>query len=938
MISSFQLSSASATVEYHADAFDISKTREAKYEKVPSEWGGKSAEHAGFTPGAPVRERDFAAALEGRIAGQKIAGGWLKTLDGTVEHHKPGQDFTFSPGKTVSICALVGKDDRVVAAHNAAVSTAMRYLEENGAQYRAGGKQVAAEGLLYSKFTHITSRPAGAALQQDPQLHSHVVIHNAVRGKDGDWHALDNSKLLELRKGADQIYSKTLDMHLQTLGYRTEQGKSGPEIQGITTAQAAAFSTRTADIKAELVTQKIEPEQAHPRDKQQANFATRQPKEHVSRMELEKGWRSKAMAVHLDLREIVPQPQLELPKVQSREAGQHEVDRAVAVLVGRMERARGDVAALTDAWSHAVKTGQQAKAETLQGQLKEARFALAGRSEAQLRRDVVELVGKHRTEAQAPTADRERGSGRDAKLHAYAEKLSAGGYAAKLSAGEVTVSKDKLSAALGDQKAEGRLHDNVGKLSVETEQQTDKRVAADRSIQAEARKLTSDRRQAANKAQFEVKRATGKAAAVAKIEAGREKIARERETRRPDDIIVGGMFRSSLIVKNPISVAIASDANARNVAKYRKASFGEELAIRGTAAAKTTLGALIKAAGATLSVAGKGIKLMDAETRDQTRAAIAGEAKELKAKHDVTRLSTLGYRANAAGDVYRAKATLTNAALMVASKTLDITRLSGTALGKAVQNELVRNISTKKVNAVEALAGKFVITAAKAIGHAAKSITKAVDNTRSAYLKHAIETTVGPRREAFAGLIRAEAEHKAGRLDSAGVQVARDKLDTVLKATDRATDKWLSHSEKLHDAGRMHSKTLEFKSQTAESWKATSEAFRGGQADQRTVQRMLDFKSARDVQKFERDVKATPNHTQTTGKEAKMENTQDRLIAPKKDAERTPEKDLATGRDTAERMKKQERDQEAAAAERDTKRDTAADRKQDRKQDRGMSR
>lgn len=932
MISSFQLSSASAAVEYHADAFDISKTREAKFERVPSEWGGKGAELAGFTPGAPVREKDFAAALEGRIAGQQIAGGWKRTPDGTVEHHKPGLDFTFSPGKTVSIVALVGKDDRVVAAHNAAVATAMRYLEENGAQHRSGGKQVAAEGLLYSKFTHITSRPAGAELQQDPQLHTHVVILNAVQGKDGNWHALDNSKLLELRKGADEIYSKTLDMHLNTLGYRTEQGRSGPEIQGITKAQAAAFSTRAADIKTELVAQKIDPEQAHPRDKQQANFATRQPKEHTSRAELEKGWRSKALAVHLDLREIVPQPQLELPKVQSKEAGQHEVDRAVAVLVGRMERAREDVAALTDAWSHAVKTGQQAKAETLQGQLKEARFALAGRSEGQMRRDVVELVGKHRAEAQAPTADRERGSDRDARLAAYADKLSAG---------EVTVSKDKLSTALSAQKTEGRLHDNVGKLGVETEQQTDKRVAADRSIQAEARKLTSDRRQAAGKASFETKRATGKAAAVAKIEAGREKIAKERETRRPDDIIVGGLLKSSLVLKNPITVALVPAASARNAARYRKASFGEELAIRGTAAGKTALGALIKAAGATLSVAGKGANLLDAKTRDQTRAAIAGEAKELKAKHDVTRLSTLGYRANAAGDVYRAKATLTNAALMVASKTLDITQLSGTALGKAVQNELVRNISTKKVNAVEALAGKFVITAAKAIGHAAKATTKAFDNTRSAYLKHQIEKTVEPRREAFAGLIRAEAEHKAGRLDSAGVQVARDKLDTVLKATDKAHDKWLSHAEKLHDSGRMHSKALEFKSQAAESWKATAEAYRGGQADQRTVQRMLDLKSTRDLQKFERDVK-TPSLTQTTGKEAKMDNanTMDRLITPKKDIERTPEKDLASNRETAERMKRQERDQETAAAERDTKRDSAVDRKQDRSKDRdrGMSR
>ncbi|MBC8862966.1 relaxase domain-containing protein, partial [Escherichia coli] len=46
------------------------------------------------------------------------------------EDRRAGMDFTVSPSKSVSIAGLVGKDDRVVAAHLQANTRAMAWLEK----------------------------------------------------------------------------------------------------------------------------------------------------------------------------------------------------------------------------------------------------------------------------------------------------------------------------------------------------------------------------------------------------------------------------------------------------------------------------------------------------------------------------------------------------------------------------------------------------------------------------------------------------------------------------------------------------------------------------------------------------------------------------------------------------------------------------------------
>ena len=96
MISSFQLKSVAATLDYHADAFDHEKTREgAAGEQTNVTWGGTGAELAGLGIGADVAQKEFRSVLSGKIDDQQVQGGFSREQG--AGFHKPGMDFTFSP-------------------------------------------------------------------------------------------------------------------------------------------------------------------------------------------------------------------------------------------------------------------------------------------------------------------------------------------------------------------------------------------------------------------------------------------------------------------------------------------------------------------------------------------------------------------------------------------------------------------------------------------------------------------------------------------------------------------------------------------------------------------------------------------------------------------------------------------------------------------------
>ena len=125
-----------------------------------------------------------------------------KTEDGLV--HKAGEELIFSAPKSVSIMALVAKDERLIRAHEKAVQETIKYLEKTVIQTRIqedGKKRIENTGnSLIAKFTHSAARPSHDKETKeyripDPQLHTHCLIANATLCKDNKWRSIEFEKL-----------------------------------------------------------------------------------------------------------------------------------------------------------------------------------------------------------------------------------------------------------------------------------------------------------------------------------------------------------------------------------------------------------------------------------------------------------------------------------------------------------------------------------------------------------------------------------------------------------------------------------------------------------------------------------------------------------------------------------------------------------------------
>jgi hypothetical protein len=152
----------------------------------PVLWLGSAVERLGLRAGAPA-DVDVVTALlaGGRKAAEAVERAVVRqqtlraipTLPARVDQ-RAGFDLTFSAPKTVSVLVAGLKNEdlqrKVLEAHDAAVKSAVEYVEREAGKVRLQGMGVKAE-LLAAGFRHWTSR-AG-----DPQLHTHVIVMNAGR-------------------------------------------------------------------------------------------------------------------------------------------------------------------------------------------------------------------------------------------------------------------------------------------------------------------------------------------------------------------------------------------------------------------------------------------------------------------------------------------------------------------------------------------------------------------------------------------------------------------------------------------------------------------------------------------------------------------------------------------------------------------------------------
>ncbi|HUA89141.1 MAG TPA: MobF family relaxase, partial [Steroidobacteraceae bacterium] len=136
-----------------------------------------------------------------------------------------GFDLTFSAPKSISVLYAVGNDEMarlLTEAHDQAVREALAYMESNAARVRRGhngtqaerdrgdargferARSVAAEGFVAGAYRHRMSR------NQDPQLHTHVVVMNMAKGPEGRWTALDGQHLYAHVKATGFVYQAHL--------------------------------------------------------------------------------------------------------------------------------------------------------------------------------------------------------------------------------------------------------------------------------------------------------------------------------------------------------------------------------------------------------------------------------------------------------------------------------------------------------------------------------------------------------------------------------------------------------------------------------------------------------------------------------------------------------------------------------------------------------
>jgi len=222
----------------------------AENEHVRGEWLGKGAALLGLS--GKVTRDQFVALCESQHPGSRELltrrrNTTRKDIDGEVANRRVFYDFTFSPPKSVSIAALVGSDQRIVAAHNDAVKVALKELEQFAAvrvRSKKSNSDRRTSNIVAALFQHDASRAL------DPHLHTHCIIFNATHDdREGCWKALQNYEMLGAQKYAENVYYHELARALRGYGYTITNAARGDfEIAEVGRELCERFSKRHREI------------------------------------------------------------------------------------------------------------------------------------------------------------------------------------------------------------------------------------------------------------------------------------------------------------------------------------------------------------------------------------------------------------------------------------------------------------------------------------------------------------------------------------------------------------------------------------------------------------------------------------------------------------------------------------------------------------------
>ena len=169
------------------------------------------------------------------------------------EGDRVGMDFTFNSPKSVGLAREMGGennagDDRVEAAHRAAVAYAMSYIEADmQTRVRVGGANTnrTTGNMLAYRVTHRDTRINADDQMPDPSLHDHVFVMNLTYDQvEEKFKAAEVGQIKHDAPYYEAIFHNRLASNLKSLGYGIERKGKSYEIAGIDRALIEKFSRR----------------------------------------------------------------------------------------------------------------------------------------------------------------------------------------------------------------------------------------------------------------------------------------------------------------------------------------------------------------------------------------------------------------------------------------------------------------------------------------------------------------------------------------------------------------------------------------------------------------------------------------------------------------------------------------------------------------------
>jgi conjugative relaxase-like TrwC/TraI family protein len=292
----------------------------------------------GCDPGRPVGGETLRALMAVR---HPVTGEQLRHVGGNGTA-VAGLDATFSAPKSVSAVWALGSPElreRIEQAHELAIGRALDHAIKHVPMLRLRVDQrtvihTTPLNVVATSWRHTTARAVNGR-PPDPQLHSHVLLHGAIRA-DGRVVAIDSRSWLIHRRELGAAYRTELARALTGLGFAVERGtgRGGRyfEIEGVPAQLIDRWSSRHHQVRA-VIDERLRDQQTaleatiaaagpdargaaarleqlqrsrqlSPKEDRAVGALTRDQKRFVTRGDLDRHWNETGRQVGLDTRHV----------------------------------------------------------------------------------------------------------------------------------------------------------------------------------------------------------------------------------------------------------------------------------------------------------------------------------------------------------------------------------------------------------------------------------------------------------------------------------------------------------------------------------------------------------------------------------------------------------------------------------------------------------